>query len=305
LLSVSGLVACSAPKPEPEIASSAPQGRYAASYPQELTAAATGFSETQNEIRSGLKEFNGYPGQLVKEPGWGRVREIVQAADLDGKSYAYVDRMRRVEGAYEFFSTEKDEITKKVANTAQYVAKQKGCDVEVQGAVAKALKDSVDKQLEKELREASEAHHLIDRYRSALGKENAAALEKQADAISRMSYLAHVQLVEEKLRIRRMIEEAEEVRRTADQFIAAEREFQADKNTTDAEKKASEERIEEMNKSKNLLDSAIQQGNELLPKLDEQTQAIQKEYDEAFSGLVAKIDEKIKAEGGAQAGGGS
>ncbi len=292
-LVLSSLAACSAPKPEPEIASSAPQGHYAATYPQDLTSAATGFSQGQTEVRDKLREVKAYPSEL-KEPDWSRVRQVVEAADRDGKSYAYVERMRRVSGANDFFTTEKDEITKKVAGSAQYVAKQKGCDVDIQGAVAKSLQDSIDKQLEKELREASEAHQLIERHKGTLGKANIDKLETQADTISRASYLVHVALVEQKLRIKRMVEEAEEVRKTADRFIEAERELQADKNTTDAEKKASEERIAEMNKSKSLLDSSIQQGNDLLPKLDEQIQNIQKEYDDALAELLSVIDKRAQ-----------
>jgi len=44
--------------------------------------------------------------------------------------------------------------------------------------------------------------------------------------------------------------------------------FQAEKSTTDAEKKASEERIAEMNKSKASIDTAIKQGQDLQKKGD-------------------------------------
>lgn len=294
-LSLGTVTACSTPKPEPEIASSAPQGHYATNYPQSLTQATTGFGKAQNDVRTGIKEFNEYPSKL-KNPSWGHVRDIMKAADGAGRSYAYVERIRRVDGAYAFFSDEKDEITKKVAGSAQYLVKSKGCDVDVSGAVGASLKESVDKQLEKELRDANEGQQLIERYRVSLGKENAAVLEKQVDNVSRMSYLAHVEIVEEKLRIQRMVAEAEDVKKTIDESIRAEKEFQAEKKTTDAEKKASEDRIAEMNKSKASIDAAIKQGQDLLPKLDEQVQGVQKEYDDAFAALLSKIDEHAKSE---------
>ena len=293
-LALSAAVGCSTHKPEPEIASSASQQGYAVGFPQALTAATTSFSQGQSEIRKGIAELPGYPGKL-KKPDWARVQNVLSRADQAGKSSAYVDRMRRIEGAFEFFTTEKDEITRKVAGSAQFVAK-KQCDVDVSGAVATSLKDTIDKQLEKELRDANESQHLIDRYRTALGKENAVALELQADALSRTSYLVHVQLVESKLRVQRMLTEIDEVQRTYDAALAAERELQAEKRTTAPEKKASDERIAEINKSRAALDSAVKQGSSLLPQLDEQIQTITREYDEALAKLLASLDEKAKSD---------
>lgn len=289
--------ACAGQKPEPAIASSAPEAGYARGYPAALTASATSFSKDQGEVHADVQAFAGYPGEL-KEPRWDYVREIYKAADGAGRSYAYVEQNRRVEGAAAFFADEKDEITKKVAGSAQYVVKKQGCEgADVTGAVAQSLKDSVDKQLEKDLRKANEGQLLVDRYRAQLGKENAAALEKQADAISRASFLAHVALVETKLRVQRMVDEAEEVRKTYDETLRQERAFQADRKTTDAEKKASEERIAEVNKSRAELDASIAQGKGLLPEIDDKLRAVQKEHDEAMAALLAKVDANAKASG--------
>jgi hypothetical protein len=294
-LALSALAGCADQVPEPVIASSASQEGYAVGYPQALTEATTSFSQVQTEIRKELGQMPNYPGKF-KDPGWARVRDVIVRADQAGKSSAYVERMRRVEGAFEFFATEKDEITRKVGGSAQFLVKKKGCDVEVSGAVAGSLKDTVDKQLEKELRDANEAQRAVERYRTALGKENAAALELQADSVSRTSYLVHIQLVEDKLRVQRMVAEANDVKQTFDAALAAERAFQAEKRTTAPEKKASEDRIAEINKSRAALDAAVQQGNSLLPRLDEQVQGMTREYDDALAKLLAAIDEKAKSE---------
>lgn len=296
MLLLGGPTACGGSKPEPEIASAAPQGGYAQSYPQFLTAAATGFSTTQTEVRAGIRELGGYPTQL-KRLDWARVGQILRSADAAGRSYIYVEQIRRTDGAYAFLSTEKEEIVNKITGAAQSVARKRGCDVDLSGVVSQSFKEAVDKQLEEELRGANEAHVLLSRYRASLGRENAAVLERQIDAVSRMSYLVHVALVEEKLRIKRMLEETDEVRRTSSQFIQAERDFQAGETTTAAEKAASEERIAEMDRSRALLDSAVLQGEGLLPRLEEQLLAIQKEYDDALAALLARIDAKARAEG--------
>src|SRR5262245_55955087 len=85
-------VACSTPKPEPEIASSAPQAGYAESYPGELQAISTGFSEKESEVKKVTGEMPEYPDRL-KDPNWSHVQAIYERADQAGKSYAYVERL--------------------------------------------------------------------------------------------------------------------------------------------------------------------------------------------------------------------
>jgi chromosome segregation ATPase len=183
-------------------------------------------------------------------------------------------------------------MNRKVAGSVAFVAKKKGCDTDVAAAVPPSLKDSIEKQMDKELADVGQAHHLVERYRSGLGKENAAALEKQASDLSRASYLVHVQIVEDKLKIARMLGEAEQIKRTADDAVAAEKAFQAGQKATDADKKASQARIEEMNKSKASIDAAVAQANAVAPKMEEEIQKLQKEYDDALAALRTKIQEK-------------
>jgi hypothetical protein len=293
-LTLGALPACSTPKPEPEFASSANHAHYARDYPADLNAVTKDFSERRTEARKIQGEFNGYPSKLKDPPSWAHVLEIVDRASEDGRGYAYVERLRRVQAAAAFFDAEKDEINKKVAGAVAYTAKKKGCDEAIAGAAVPALKEAVDKQLEKELHEDSEAQQLIERYRGELGKDNAATLEKQADDISRASYLVHIEIVEDKLRILRMVAEADQIRKTADEDIAAERAYQAsNKKLSDADKKASEARIAEMNKSKASVDAALQQAQGVVPSLEDEIKKIQKEYDDAFGALEAKIKEKI------------
>jgi hypothetical protein len=293
---VLGAAACSAPKPEPEYATSANHSHYARDFPDKLTATTKDFNDRRTDARKVMGELNGYPSKL-KEPvlTWAHVLEIIERADEDGHSYDYSARLRRVAAAGAFFEAELDEINKKVSGSVAYAAKQKSCDQAIAGAAAPALKSAVEKQLEKELHEASEAHRLIDRYRSELGKENAEALEKQADDIARASYDVNIEIVEDKLRILRMVSEADQIKHTVDDAIAAEKAYQtANKKMTDAEKKASEARIAELNKSKSAMDAAMKQAEGVVPNLEEEIRKIQKEHDDAVEALKAKIKEKVK-----------
>jgi hypothetical protein len=294
LLASGPLVACSQPKPEPELASSANHGHYARDYPEDLNALVMDFSTRRAEARKLLADFPNVPGKL-KDPSWAHVLEIVQRADEDGKSYAYVGRLKRVEGARLFFEAEKDEINKKVVGSVSYVAKKKSCDESIAGAAPPALKDAVEKQLDKELHDASEAQQLIERYRGELGKENAAALEKIADDVSRASYLVRIEIVEDKVRLTRMVTEADQVRKTADDAILAERAYQSSyKKITDAEKKASDQRIADLQKAKASIDAAVKQSENLVPTMDDEIKKIQKEHDDALDALVSKLKEKVR-----------
>jgi hypothetical protein len=51
-----------------------------------------------------------------------------------------------------------------------------------------------------------------------------------------------------------------------------------------------------MTKSREQIDAAVKQGEALLPKLDEQAQALQKDYDDKMSTFLGKLDDKAKAE---------
>ncbi|WP_433926180.1 hypothetical protein AB3662_24960 [Sorangium cellulosum] len=279
---------CSAPRPEPEIASSASQSGYAERYPAELQATATSLSDREDIAKRTADQFQGYPDQL-KEPDWKVVVDVIEQADAAGRSYDYVERVRAVDGAVAFFNDNKEDLTRKVSGAAQYVVKQKGCDVDVTGATSHALEEGVERQLEKYVRDRNEAHRRIDRHRASLGKENAAALEKQADAVSFTSYLVHIDMVEHKLRLRRMLEEIEAIKASIDEAVAAERAFQSSGKRTDEEKKASDARIAELGRSKAMLDSSATQAKQIDETMDERIAAAQKSYREAFNALRAAL----------------
>ncbi|MDI1477921.1 hypothetical protein [Polyangium sp. y55x31] len=287
-------VACSAPKPEPEIASSATQPGYAQDYPVVVQQIVKDFGRDDDDARTLTSGFSEYSKGL-KAPDWSVVGDIYRTANDAGRSHAYVERNREVAGAAAFFLAEQDEIVKKVAGSATYVAKQKGCEVDLSGTVGKALTDSVGKQLEKRLRERNEAHSIIDRHRTELSKEDAATLEEQADQLSRASYLVHIAMVEEKVRLRTLIEEAEQVKKTLDDYIARERASQG--KGKDADQKASEARIARATESKAQIDGSLTQAREMEPKMEERITAAQKRHADALAALLADVDKRAKDAG--------
>jgi hypothetical protein len=281
------------PKIEPEIASAAGEPMYATDYPAELNGEMDRLNTAETKTKELSGKFSGYPDAL-KSPPWPKVIEIVDKADAEGRAYAYVEARREVDAAYAFFDAEKDEIVKKVAGAAQFTAKQKGCDVDVSGAAAHALKDTVEKRLQKRLRERSEAHVYIERNEAALGKDNIEKLQEQADEISLASYLSFVVAVEHKVKIRRMIEEGERVKQTLDAALKTEQAYQAESSRKPDEKKASEQRAEAMRKAIAGIDAAVTQAKSVSERADERMLAIQKVYTDA----MAKLKEDLKKRAG-------
>lgn len=291
------MVACGGSAPEPEIASSAGEAGYAANYAADLEGVASRFGKGEVAAKEAHGEFRGYPDQL-KTGDHARAKEIVARADAAGRSHSYVDGVREVAAAESFFEREGEEITKKVAGASQYVAKQKGCDVDVSGAASNALKESIAKQAEKRLRERNEGHLLLERYRGSLSKEGAAALEKQADQIAHTSYLVHVALVEEKIRLGRMIEEGEQIKKTADEYVRMEREWQGDPKRKEAEKKESEARIQAMQEGKARVDSALTQARSLHEKLEPRLEELKKSHADAIRALLDALETEAKKSSG-------
>lgn len=284
-----------APPIEPQIASSAPEPMYAADYPDALSSTMEAINAAEARTKETTAKFSSYPDAL-KSPPWPKVLEIVTLADTSGRAYAYVEARREHDGARAFYEAEKDEIVKKVAGAAGFTAKQKGCDVDVSGAASHALKETIEKRLEKRLREASEANVYIERNQAALGKDNVEKLHDQADEIAHAAYLAHVVIVEHKVRLRRMIEEGESVKRSLDAGVRAEQAYQAESGRTPAEKKASEERAEKMRTAAAKVDSAVTQARNVSERADERIAAVTKTYDDA----IAKLREDLKKRAGQQ-----
>lgn len=281
---------CSAPKPEPEVASSATQPGYAQNYPVVVEQIAKDFGRDDDDARTLTAGFSVYAKDL-KAPDWKLVADVHRAANDAGRSRAYVERNKEVDGARAFFSEEQDEIVKKVGGWATYACKQKGADVELSSTVSRSLSEVVAKQLEKRLRERNAAHAMIDRHRHELTKEDAAALEVLADQISRASYLVHIAMVEEKVRIRALLAEAEQVKQTLADYIADERAI-GSKASKDAHKLESDARIDRATRAKANIDGALSQGREMEQKMEERIKEAQKRHKDALDALIAETNKK-------------
>jgi hypothetical protein len=294
-----GFGACSQPKPEPVVASSAGLSGYALAYPAKVNALVAGYNARLAEAGTVEGSFAALPGQLVNPP-WPKVKAVIKKADEAGRGRAYADGASEDAAARTFFDEEKEEITKRVANGTQAAAKKQvadtnqTCEVDVYGAVSYSLKEGVSKQLEKRMRSHNEAQVLIDRDEDAFGKKNADPLRDSADGVSRASYLVRVGLVEDKVDLNRLLAEASDVKDTLDDGIEAEKELAAKEGASKTEKQASAERLAVLGKSRADLDGAVAEGKKLPPDMPAQIDKAQKDHAQALDALLDAIDAKAE-----------
>jgi hypothetical protein len=287
-------IGCSEQKPEPEIASSAAEPSYAQEYPDEVGAVIEAFGKGQVEVGELSGGFGKYPADYDEKVDNARVVEALEQADRAGRSAAYHEGRAELDAAAAFIDEEREAIKKKVAGSAQYVAKQAGCEAEVGSAAANAFDKVVEERFEERLRSINDAQRIVDRHRESLGKKNAAALERQVNEVARASHLAFIALVEQKVRLRAMIEEADTVRRTVDEFIEAERAYQGESGRTDVEKKASHERIEAMKRAQASLDAAVESAKRTVQDMEPRISRSQQQYTEARDKLFEELRARAK-----------
>src|SRR3954469_4355590 len=113
-----GALSCASQNIEPQVASSATHAHYDTDYPLALQATANDFVNSETNVRRATAEFPKYPEQL-KDPPWPLVERVVNRADEAGRSESYVTARRELDGTLAFFTVERDELTRKVAGSAQ------------------------------------------------------------------------------------------------------------------------------------------------------------------------------------------
>jgi len=293
-LALVALAGCSQPKPEPEIASSATEPSYAQDYPAAVAGEADAFGKGQVELDRLADGFKKYPDELEGDVRWEHVAEVLEQADRVGRNRAYHDSIHDLAAVRRFYDDEREPLARKVAGSAQYAAKEKGCEADVGSAAAGGLDKGMDERLEERLRKANDAQRLVDRYREALGKKNAATLERQANELSRASYLARIELVEHKVRLKAMIDEAETVKVTAAAAIDAERGYQSEPGRSDKDKEAAHARIEAMQKAQASLDAAVENAKQLAQDMDQRVTEAQRKYDQALQQLLDAVRSRAK-----------
>lgn len=276
------------------LASSSGQTNYAVHYSDELAASTKAVADAQAREKALSAGFAARVDEL-KKPDWDRVQSIIDDSDEAGRSADFADAHADTDAVRGFWERDKDTITGKVVGNVQHTTKEAGCTVDVAGPTSYALNDAITKQLQKRLRAKNEAFVTIDRYRASLGPQNVGALEKLADDISQASYDVNASMTLERARLDRLAADKGDVKKTIDRFVKDETAYQAEPGRTDAEKKASADRVAAATKTRGEVDAAAAQARSTLEHMDAAISAAKKDYDDALKALRAKVAERKKA----------
>ncbi len=293
------LVACNSQKPEPLTASSASQATYAEHYPDDLATSRQRFVDGETDARSVMQGMETYPDEL-KNTDYNGVLEVVTKADEDGRSEAYAQQYAEAETVMRFLSEDKDKLNQQVAGSVRYVLKEKGASQEAidagGSAAVRGMEKGVAKQLEERVRSASEAQRYIEDNEESLGKQNIEKLKKQADDISRASYIANVAVVEQQRKLEAQVAEASDVKKTLDSTIEKEKAVAADPKTSASRKAIAEKRAAAAEAARGKLDSEVQQSEASLKELQKRNDQLKADYEKALDALKTKLEELAKAQ---------
>lgn len=284
------LVGCAARQTEPAFAPSAEAVGYAQRYPEQISVETQALAADEGRAQELIAGLPKHAAELKEAPHPELVLAIIEASDEAGRTRDFRDAQGEARLVQRFFDAERGPVSARAGAAAEQKMTEGKCEkVEVGGAISYALKDGVEKQLEKRLRARNDAHVLIEREKGKLTPPTIARLQQLADDIALASYLVHVGLVEQQSQLERLVSERRSVKSTQQDALARERSYAAEPSHTDAEKRASRVRLEALEKSSAAIDNEANKAEKQLEGLRERTEKAQKDYADAKKALEVEF----------------
>jgi hypothetical protein len=278
------------------VLSSAKQTSYVLSYADHVTNRTSLLADDKTDAQRITTELPKRSESVKPDADPEILLEIVKLSDEAGKGQAFKDARDHDLAVRGFFDDERGPLTSRITNATQKQLAEGGVqNADVGNTVSFALRDGVDKQLEKRLREVNDAHLLIERHKGSLGASNVAAVQKLADDVAVASYLSHIALLEDKNELSRLIHERSSVESTINDAIEAEKSFQSEKARNDAERRASEQRVSELTKSRDAIPQAVTNAETASQNLDKAVEQARKDYEDALKNLESQIEARKKS----------
>jgi hypothetical protein len=281
------LPGCGGRQMRPTIESSASAAHYALDYPAALEASRkqladdkTRATELTNQIRERQVKVAADPKLLV---------EIVERADRAGRSRAFVTAQREARAFRAFWEQERGAIAARVSAATQKQISEANCQqVDVSAGTSHALREGFERQLEKRVREHDDAQELIERERSALGPAGVNELSKFADEIAYASYLVNVALIDDKDLIEQQLGDRRDVEHTLSQGAAEERR-RAQALKSKEERKQSEDRAAELDKSRSAIATAAANAEAETREIEHSIEQARTDYQLAFDAARERL----------------
>jgi hypothetical protein len=260
------------------------QSAFAEHYPARLAEIRTRFSEEEARTRDSFDGIRTLPSRLRHDQieDLDVLLEVVHQADAAGRSQYYVDETLRQEDMLLLFSEGRGALKRRVAGSVAYTLKDQECakehQAELGNAAARATERAVGRQLEQRLHDHNEATHYIAAHAAVLGQSNLAELSKQADALARASFVAHVRLELYRRELDRLLADQADVKVTLER---SEREGTAELGNSElpkARKAAIQERVTASKAARTALDQEVEAARAAEKGMEATIEALQKDY---------------------------
>ena len=286
---------CADKQPKPVMVSAAGLPGYAISYPDRLSAEATMLAEDKKQAAEQSQKLNTRTSELKSGADPSALLTIVQRADQAGKTEAFARANAEARSLRAFWEEERGPISARANGAAQKQLTEGNCgacgQVDLGGSLGYAVGAGIDKQLEKRLRAANEAHRTIEYNKHRLGAANVPIVEKLADDIALTSYQVNIALPQSRDRIDGLLAEQEDVDETLARAIDWERKFAAGA-ASPADKKDSQARLAILEKSRAAIPPAATSAQAARKDLDPQIEDLRKRY----AATIEALEEDLEAQ---------
>jgi hypothetical protein len=273
---------------------------YAAAYPARLHAVRDDFAAAEAEARKSFGGLRSLPS-LASAESADEVAELARRADAAGRSQPYVDEALHQEDVAAVMNDGKGAIRRRVggsvASLGKELAKEKEClkeeDVNaLAGAAAAATDRSVGRQLEARLRAQSSAHAYLRAHADELGEQKVPALARQADAVSRASFISQVRLALYRLELDDLLDQQKAVRGTLERDAAEGHAELASDTLSKSHRLAVEEQVARDKAARQALDGEIEASTAARQDLEARASALEQDYRALLEAVLAELKNK-------------
>jgi hypothetical protein len=284
---------------------------YAAAYPQRLRAVRDNFSAAEAEARGRLGGLRALPSLASRESA-DEVAELARRADAAGRSQPYVDETLHQEDVAAVMNDGKGAIRRRVAGsvaaTAKEMAKEKECLKEedvasLAGAASSGTDRAVGRQLEGRLRAQNSAQTYLRAHADELGEQKLPALARQADALSRTSFLSEVRLALYRLELDDLLDQQKAVRSTLERDAAEGHALLGSDTLSKSHRLVVEEQVTRDEAARQELDAEIAASEQARQDMQTRADALQQDYRAALEAVLAELQARAASPAPAAPGG--
>jgi hypothetical protein len=280
---------CAGSRLEPTVAPSSDNAGYAVGYSAALDGAAERLQRDKQRAHELSAALPAHARELKPGGDPDLLLRVVDEADAAGRAERLRSAFAEERAVQRFWDEERSAIGSRVTSATQKQIGEDGCkDVDVQGSIGPALRDGVDRQLERRVRAANEAQRTIEQHKARLAPGTLPAVQRLADEIAVSSHLAHVALVDDVRELDRLLKEQRSVDKALARALDDERAIQADPRNA-ADQRASQERVVQIEKSRASVAPSVQRAELAIRDYEKLLDAAEREHEVAVDAIETDL----------------